>query len=192
MSDFETPPTRITPLSHASTSHFRPLPFFKNLPDSPPAPTVPRIPSPNIPNDSTACWQLVELYNNGDTANLTPKEYEYLQHFKRSHGECGDRYLTKYRMRRAKPTNLKERIFGGKWEQGWEKERIGQAVGVSHEAYYLVLLLSLKEAQETESVRLHAVKDLDDPTIENYRGPALVDLSKAADNYDLKYRSVLG
>lgn len=165
-----------------------------------PRATLPAIP-PHLsvyPTDHTGCWQLVEAFVKGDVSHLTPAEDRFMRAQLSIDPE--DRYapfagraLFKYKLRRAKgmPRSLKELMFG-RWEQGWEKEEIGSALGLTHENYYLVLLESLEDMQKNDEVRLRSVKHLDEvPVMESYRGPKLVDLKQAEDVYDIKYRSVL-
>lgn len=189
-------PSHMGGYTHYRLDTFRTLPFFARydaLVDAP-APTVPRIPSPKMPNDHTACWKLADAWTNGDTSNLTPAEYEFIDEFMR-HGArngAGARMLKRFKMRRAQPTNLKERIFGGQWVESGIREEIGEVAGMTHGHNDLLMMLSLEEAKADAGIRLHSVKHLPDVSpIENYRGPKLVDLSSAADDYDVKYHSVL-
>ncbi|TCD69793.1 hypothetical protein EIP91_006106 [Steccherinum ochraceum] len=178
----------------STLDQFPTLSYFQSLRTAPaPPPSDHRI-APNMPADHTACWNLVDAYKNGETSHLTAAEYQYMLHYT---GKVSPRVwkntrtIFKYKTRRAIPTTFKE-IFVPKYENAWVKTPVGQVTGVGHEHYYLDMLIDLQEAKETDALRLHSVSHIPMTSeLQNYRGPALVDLTQADRDYDLKYRSVL-
>ncbi|KAH8093266.1 hypothetical protein BXZ70DRAFT_390982 [Cristinia sonorae] len=153
------------------------------------------------------CWHLMQLYAQKDTSHLTPAELDYINAYWTAHDErvtdlSLDEVIQMPEVVRADPRNLWERVCppARKWEEVGKtfyhlKVVVGTHVGLGKYTGPLGGrdVVSLKEAQEMDEVRLRSVKHLEElpvlNPIENYRGPKLMDLSEAARSSSLKYGS---